>query len=127
MRWLSRSLVESIHTRLIEVFGGLHGLRDAGLLESALAQPQASFGGVAMHADVWAMAAAYGYHLCRNHPFVDGNKRVAAVAMVTFLRANGQAVRYDEVELYRMVMALADGKVDKGTLAQWLRERALVA
>ncbi|MBI5611025.1 MAG: type II toxin-antitoxin system death-on-curing family toxin [Deltaproteobacteria bacterium] len=125
MRWLSRRLVETLHAQVVDLFGGLQGLRDAGLLESALAQPQASFGGVPLHRDVWEMAAAYGYHLCRNHAFLDGNKRIAAVAMITFLRANGQAVRYDEVQLYLTVMDLAAGRLDKAQLAAWLRERAL--
>lgn len=127
MRWLSPQLVLAIQARLIDLFGGLHGVRDPGLLDSALAQPQASFAGVALHGDVWAMAAAYGYHLCRNHPFIDGNKRVAAVAMVTFLRANGHQVRYDEVEFYLIVIDLAEGKLSKAQLAAWLRERALPA
>lgn len=125
MRWLTRLVVEALHARLIDLFGGSHGLRDPGLLESALAQPQASFGGVPLHNDVWEMAAAYGFHLCCNHPFVDGNKRIAAVAMITFLRANGQHVRYDEVALYRIVVELASGQVSKAQLAVWLREHAI--
>jgi len=115
-----------VHARLIDLFGGSHGLRDAGLLESALAQPPASFGGTPLHSDVWEMAAAYGFHLCCNHPFIDGNKRIAAAAMIAFLRANGQHVRYDEAELFRIVVALASGQVSKAQLALWLRERAIV-
>jgi len=125
MRHLNREMVQAIHARLLQLYGGLPGLRDAGLLESALAQPMAQFGGVPMHADVWSMAAAYGFHLCRNHPFADGNKRVAATVMIVFLRANGHQVRYDEVALYRVIVALASGEVSKGQLAQWLAAQAI--
>ncbi len=113
--------VVGIHARLLDLYGGTPGIRDRGLLDSALAQPKATFDGAYLDPDIWSMAAAYGYHLCLNHAFLNGNKRVAAVAMVTFLRANGEAVRYDEVELYTTMMGLAEGKVDKPALAAWLR------
>ena len=70
------------------------------------------------------MAAAYGFHLIRNHPFVDGNKRIASVAMGTFLEVNGAPLRVDEVELYQTIMALAQGSLSKEDLAEWLRKRA---
>ncbi len=124
IRFLSQRAVLAFHARQLELYGGLRGVRDEGLLQSALAQPCATFDAEYLHRDVWAMAAAYGFHLCCNHPFLDGNKRVATVAMLTFLRVNGQNVRYDEAELYLTVMALAAGKLDKPTLAQWLREHA---
>ncbi|MFH1464934.1 MAG: type II toxin-antitoxin system death-on-curing family toxin [Pseudomonadota bacterium] len=124
MRFLSKKFVLAYHDRLIDLFGGTHGLRDEGLLESALAQPGASFGGLPLHHDVWEMAAAYAFHLCRNHPFLDGNKRIAAVAMGTFLELNGHPLRAEQVALYRVIMALAEGALDKPALAAWLRERA---
>lgn len=124
IQFLPKDVVVAIHAELVDLHGGLHGLRDSGLLESALAQPMATFGGEYLHGDLWAMAAAYGYHLCRNHAFLDGNKRVAAVAMITFLRVNGEHVRYDEVELYLTVISLAEGNLDKAALAQWLQTRA---
>lgn len=123
---LSRRFVVAYHARLIDLFGGSHGLRDALLLDSALAQPQATFDGVPLHGDVWAAAAAYGFHLSRNHPFVDGNKRIAAVAMGAFLEVNGAPLRADEVELYEAMIALAEGRLTKPALADWLRERAPV-
>lgn len=124
MKFLSQRFVLTYQARLIDVFGGSHGLRDKGLLESALAQPEATFAGAYLHPDVHAMAAAYGYHLCQNHAFVDGNKRIAAVAMATFLAIHGHELLVDEVELYQAMMAVADGRLDKQGLAQWLREVA---
>ena len=123
-KFLSRRLVEAIHAIQLDLYGGLHGLRDEGLLESALAQPRATFDGEYLHPDIWSMAAAYGFHLCRNHAFLDGNKRVAAVAMITFLRANGEQVRYDEVGLYVTMIAVAEGRLDKLGLGDWLRGHA---
>ena len=123
MKFLSLRFVVTYQARLIDLFGGSHGIRNQGLLESALAQPQATFGGAPMHTDLCAMAAAYGYHLCQNHAFVDGNKRIAAVAMATFLNINGHELVVDEVELYQVVIAVADGSLSKEALAAWLREK----
>lgn len=124
MRFLSKRFVVAYHKRLIDLFGGLHGVRDVGLLESALAQPEASFDGVWLHRDVWEMGAAYAFHLCLDHPFLDGNKRIAAVAMGTFLDLNGCPLRVDEVDLYATMLALAEGRLGKSELAAWLREKA---
>ena len=124
MKFLSRRFVVAYHARLVDLFGGIHGLRDAGLLDSALAQPEATSDAVLLHRDVWEMAAAYGYHLCRNHPFLDGNKRISAVAMGTFLAVNGAASVFDEVELFIAVTAVAEGRMLKTELALWLRTQA---
>jgi death-on-curing protein len=121
VRFLTKRFVVAYQARLIDLFGGSHGLRDEGLLDSALAQPEAAFEGEYLHRDVWEMAAAYAFHLCRNHPFIDGNKRIAAVALGTFLSINGQPARFDEVDLYLAVMAVAEGRLDKSGLAVWLR------
>lgn len=121
MKFLSRRFVVAYHARLIDLFGGLHVIRDEGLLDSALAQPEATFEGEHLHGAVWEMAAAYGYHLCSNHPFLDGDKRIAAVAMGTFLEINGHPLVVGEVDLYRTIMAVADGRLDKAGLAVWLR------
>ncbi len=121
MKFLSRRFVVTYQARLIDLFGGLHGIRDERLLDSALAQPEATFAGEYLHGDVWEMAAAYAYHLCSNHPFLDGNKRIAAVAMGTFLGVNGHPLVVDELDLYRTIMAVADGRLDKAGLAEWLR------
>ena len=124
MRFPSKRFVVAYHARLIDLFGGSHGIRDAGLLESALAQPEATFDAEPLHKDTWEMAAACGFHLCRNHPFIDGNERIAAVAMGTFLAINGEANVFDEVELYRAVIAVAERRMDKAGLAAWLRTHA---
>ena len=124
MIFLSKRFVLAYHARLIDVFGGSPGVRDTGLLESALSAPESTFDGVYLHADLWEMAAAYAFHLIKNHPFVDGNKRIAAVAMGTFLDVNGAPLRVDEVEVYETMIALASGGIGKAELAAWLRERA---
>ena len=122
MKFLSKRFVVAYQARLIDLFGGLHGLRDEALLDSALAQPEATFGGEYLHADIREMAAGYAFHLCSNHPFLDGNKRIAAVAMGTFLGINGRPQVVDEVELYQTIMAVADGRMDKAGLAAWLHQ-----
>ena len=86
--FVSKTMVLSIHARQIERFGGTPGVRDEGLLESALAQPQATFGGDFLHPTISEQAAAYLYHIAMNHPFIDGNKRTAFAVMDTFLRLN---------------------------------------
>jgi len=86
--FVSKSMVLSIHARQIERFGGTPGVRDEGLLESALAQPQATFGGQFLHPTISEQAAAYLYHIAMNHPFIDGNKRTAFAVTDTFLRLN---------------------------------------
>ena len=87
-KFVSKSMVLSIHARQIERFGGTPGVRDEGLLESALAQPQATFGGDFLHPTISEQAAAYLYHIAMNHPFIDGNKRTAFAVTDTFLRLN---------------------------------------
>ena len=121
MKFLTKKFVVTYHARLIDFFEGSEGIRDEGLLDSALAQPEATFEGELLHGDVWAIAAAYAFHLCRNHPFVDRNKRIAAVAMGTFLSVNGHSVRFDEVDLYQTIMAVAEGRLGKSELTNWLR------
>jgi death-on-curing protein len=121
---LSKRFVVAYHARLIDLFGGSHGVRDEALLDSALAQPQATFDGEPLHRDVWEAAAAYGFHLSRNHAFVDRNKRIAAVAMGAFLEVNGAPLRVDEAELYAAMIALAEGRLTKAELSDWLRARA---
>lgn len=121
---LSKRFVVAYHARLIDLFGGSHGVRDEALLDSALAQPRATFDGTPLHADMWEAAAAYGFHLIRHHAFVDGNKCIAAVAMGAFLEVNGAPSRVDEVELYETMIALAEGRLGKPDLVTWLRARA---
>jgi death-on-curing protein len=98
-------------------------VRDQALLESALAQPQLGFADSLLHQGVIEAAAAYGFHLCQNHPFNDGNKRVAAVAMGTFLKLNGFSARFDEVLLFEAIMNVARGDWGKAELTAWLGEQ----
>jgi len=111
--------VLAIHLDQIQNYGGLDGIRDVGLFESALAMPLAQFDGVFLHADIFAMAAAYLFHLAQNHPFVDGNKRVAAVSALWFLMLNGKECIADETAFEEMVMSVAKGELKKNEIAEF--------
>lgn len=120
-------IVPIIHADLIQRYGGLPGIRDANLLASALTQARMTAGGRYVHRALFEKAAAYGYHLCMNHPFVDGNKRVAFVLMDLFLQRNGWEIIAEEKEAYRMMMRLASGILGKAELAVWLKEHSAQA
>jgi death-on-curing protein len=120
IKFLEKSVLLTFHEDHLRRYGGLNGIRDHGLLDSALAQPVATFDGEYVHKDIFQMAASYGYHLCRNHPFVDGNKRTALVAIYLFLYVNGHQLIADKKSLYAIVMGVADGTVDKQQLADFL-------
>ncbi|WP_224373130.1 type II toxin-antitoxin system death-on-curing family toxin [Hyalangium versicolor] len=122
--FLSPDEVREIHTMQLKRFGGGAGLRDEGLLESALAQPAASFGGQLVHEDVWAMAAAYLFHVVSNHPFVDGNKRAGLLAALVFLDLNGISLEHGSEALYELTMAVAEGRETKARVAAELRRIA---
>ena len=119
--FLTRDEVLAQHADQLRRYGGSPGLRDEGLLRSALAQPEAQFGGQWLHADLPAMAAAYAFHLAQNHPFVDGNKRVAAACMLVFLAVNGLRLVAPAGSLANQILALASGELSKEQLADWLR------
>lgn len=110
-----------IHADQLQRYGGAPGLRDRNLLESALAMPRASAGGQYVHPDLAHMAAAYLFHIIRNHPFVDGNKRVALVAAMVFLMLNGEKVEVEQETLYAVTMSAAKGTLSKDTLAEYFR------
>ena len=110
-----------IHADQIRRYGGQSGIRDLGLLESALAQPEASFGGEWLHGDLYAMAAAYAYHVCQNHPFFDGNKRAALASALVFLELNGMSLLDPKGKLKDAVRAVASGRMDKPALAKLFR------
>jgi len=114
--------VLQLHARQLAKYGGASGIRDVGLLESAIAIPMTTFGGEFLNSDLYEMAAALVYSLASNHPFVDGNKRVAAIAGLAFLELNGiDAEAFLEDQLEAAVMAVANGSWDKGRLADYLR------
>lgn len=122
--FLNLAEVLEIHSDQVERYGGDTGLRDLGLLQSALAMPAAGFGGRYLHSDLYAMAAAYLVHLVQNHPFVDGNKRTGAVAAIVFLSLNGVELEADEVQLEELVLSVAQGKVGKDAVAEFIRNNA---
>jgi death-on-curing protein len=121
-KFLSQTVVLKIHERQIERFGGTPGIRDEGLLESALAQPQVTFGGELLHTTIYEQAAAYLYHIAMNHPFIDGNKRTAFAAMDTFLRLNGYSLNLTDEQAYRLVMQVAQGRMSKAEVSTYLEQ-----
>lgn len=120
-KWLTLEQVLAAHERQLRQFGGPSGLRDAGLLESALARAvnKWAYGERGMA----ALAAAYAYGLARNHPFIDGNKRAAFVAMVLFLRLNGVRFAPDPAEATVAILGLAAGEISEESLARWISDR----
>ena len=113
--------VLAIHRDQIDRYGGSPGVRDWRLLISALAMPAAAFGSQFLHTDLVEMAAAYLFHLTQNHPFIDGNKRVAAVAADVFLQMNGMKLTATEDEYAALVLAVASGDREKSAVAEFLR------
>lgn len=119
--WIDRALALAIHDRQLAEHGGAAGVRDEGLLESALARPQQMFAYADRAADIADLAAALAYGLARNHPFVDGNKRTAIVACETFIDLNGGTLDAEDTALFPLVLALADGRLTAQEFAAWLR------
>ena len=121
IRFLSEAIILAIHDDQIRLYGGKYGVRDASALDSALHMPQAQFSGQFLHSTIFHMAAAYGFHLCQNHPFLDGNKRAAGMVMFTFLQLNGLEPTATEMDYYQTMMAVASGRMSKEQLADWLQ------
>ena len=119
--WIEKPLALAIHDRQLAEHGGGTGVRDEALLDSALARPQQLFAYGDPPPDLAALAASLAYGIARNHPFVDGNKRTAAVACETFIRLNSGALQADDLELYPVYIALAEGSLPEDELAAWLR------
>ena len=118
--WIDGTVIRAVHNEQLAEHGGAEGLRDPGLLESALARPPqlAAYG----EPDTAALAAAYGFGLARNHPFVDGNKRTAFVAVELFLMLNGTTLTANDVECVLTMLDLAAGHLTEPAFAEWLRE-----
>ena len=121
---LSVEIVREIHAEAIKTFGGLNGIRDEVLLASAVFAPQSSFGGKSPYTDLIDVAAAYLFYLCRNHLFVDGNKRTAMGAAIVFLRLNGMETAPDSEKWERLLLDVAAGKLDRDQTTQYLRKLA---
>lgn len=123
IRFLGLEEVLALHVDQIERHGGSAGVRDLGLLESAVAAPESSFGGGYLHGSLPEMAAAYLFHLAQNHAFVDGNKRVAAAAMIMFVYLNDHDLECDEDELVELTLGVATGRSTKADVAVFLAAR----
>lgn len=122
--FLNLSEVLAIHRDQIQRYGGAPGIRDLGLLESAVAMPMSGFGGDFLHNDLFEMAAAYLFHIAQNHPFVDGNKRTGTAAALVFLEINGVGVEVGQDVLADMVLAVTEGKADKPAIAEFFSKHS---
>lgn len=122
--FLSLDEVIEIHREMIERYAGSFGIRDLGLLESAVAVPQAGVGEYYLHSDLFEMAAAYLFHIVRNHPFIDGNKRTGAMAAYTFLKLNRVNLTARESGFERIVRRVAEGKMGKASVTAFLRQNS---
>lgn len=121
--WIEKPLALAIHDRQLSEHGGSAGVRDESLLDSALARPQQAHAYGNPSPDLADLAAGLAYGLARNHPFVDGNKRTAAVACEVFIELNGGTLQATDLELYPVYVALAEGSLPEADFAAWLRER----
>ena len=119
---LSIDPVREIQAEAVKKFGGLNGVRDENLLASAALTPQSTFGGKSAYADIVEIAAAYLFYICKNHPFLDGNKRTAMMAAIVFLRLNGMEPLPDSAEWEKLMLDVAASKIDRATTTQRLRK-----
>lgn len=122
IKWIASVAVSAMHKRQIAEHGGIDGLRDEGLLLSALARPE-NLNAYGENIDLAALGASYAFGIAKNHPLLDGNKRTALVVAVTFLNLNGYDFDAPEAETYMLFIQLAEGSVDEDELAAWFRER----
>lgn len=120
-RFLTRAEIDLIHQDQIVRYGGSMGVRDGGLLDSAIAQPATQFAGTFLHSDLFEMAAAYLFHLTGNHPYLDGNKRVGIAAAIVFLSLNGFSLQCADDDLEAIVFQVARGELAKAQLADFFR------
>ena len=120
IKFIPKDIILFFHEQLVKIYGGSSGIRDENLLDSALEQPKATYQGKYLHDSLLKMAAAYGYHFCNNHPFIDGNKRIAFVAMDSFLQKNDLEITASEKEAYKMMIKVASGQLSKKELTLWL-------
>ena len=120
--WINLRVVKAFHDRQINEHGGLPGLRDEGLLLSALSWPENAYHYPEQKPDVAELAAAYGFGLAKNHPFNDANKRTALIAMRLFLKLNGYDLAASPEDKYKTIISVAASEISEGELAQWIRE-----
>ncbi|MFN8578272.1 MAG: type II toxin-antitoxin system death-on-curing family toxin [Candidatus Sericytochromatia bacterium] len=127
IKFLSKDSVLTIHKKMIDVFGGSYGIRDEGLLDSALEMPRAGFGDEYFHKTIFDKASAYLFHLVKNHPFIDGNKRIGFACMDTFLRINGYKLdKNNKKEIYSFVLEIASGNsLTKEQISDFLEKNSI--
>lgn len=123
--WLSKAVVLAAHEEQLSEHGGAVGLRDDGLLESALARPKHLLSYTEPEPDIPALAASYAFGIARDHPFTDGNKRTSLVVAETFMLLNGMELEAGDAELLSTWLQLAEGEISESDLAAWLRERSV--
>ena len=116
----NKETVKKLHSLLCEISGGSEGLRDEGLLESAIGSAYATFGGIELYPTAEEKAARLGFALASNHPFVDGNKRIGVLVMLTFLEASGHKIKATDEEIYDLGMALGRGELSQKDLLLWI-------
>lgn len=122
--WLDRAILGALHADQISEHGGSHGVRDEGLLESAIARPKQKWH-YAPETDLASLAAAYAFGIAKNHPFVDGNKRTALIAAYTFIAINDFELEAPEPETVGMIVGTADGSISEDDLASWIRSHLI--
>lgn len=125
IRYLSLIEILDLHRQIIETSGGAIGIRDLGMLESAIAQPRMTFGEDELYPSLIDKAAALGFSLVMNHPFVDGNKRIGHAAMATFLVLNGLDISASVDEQEQIVLALASGELERAQFVEWLKQHVI--
>lgn len=122
IRYLTLIEILELHRRILEESGGALGIRDIGLLESAIAQPRMTFGGEDLYPSLLEKAAALGFSIIMNHPLIDGNKRTGHAATATFLVLNGLEINASVDEQERVVLAIASGKLERKVFVEWLQQ-----
>ena len=122
MKKLTKEQIKMLHSALVERFGGQDGLRDEGMLDSALNTPFQTFSGSELYPDLLSKAARLAFGLIANHPFIDGNKRIGAHAMLIFLRLNNVEIEYDDDDLIALILGTAAGEYDDKTILEWLKK-----
>jgi death-on-curing protein len=124
-RWIAKNALLLLHEESLAAFGGARGLRDEGLLDSALARPQNAYAYNPKNT-IADLAASYGFGLARNHPFVDGNKRAAFLSIGLFLAINGYRLKADQVDAIQTMLALASGELDEAGLSAWITRNSVL-
>ena len=125
VRFLTLAEVSLIHQDQVTRYGGSFGLRDSSLLGSAIAMPESSFSGDYLHKDLFQMASAYLFHICQNHPFIDGNKRAGLASSLVFLDLNGLSIDATDDELYDLVIGVATGALKKNDISEFFKEKSI--